>query len=232
VRHVDGNAISYVAVERAVTRQAERTAKDAARVRKATASGRGVDVVGRTLEGIAAPPPPAPAAAPSSGSRGRIVVGSSAGDPPGHVRGRVVDQSGSILPGVTVTLAAGDMRMTAVSQGDGSFLLTGVPPGTMTATAELSGFVPQRTQFTITGGARRLEIVMPIAGLGETITVTGAAPVMDANQVSQNVVNLQRRAAGVLPIRVDVPRAGTSHRFARPIVVDDETTVRFRYARR
>ena len=51
-------------------------------------------------------------------------------------------------------------------------------------------------------------------------------------QVSQNVVNLQRRAAGVLPIPIDVPRAGSSHRFLRPLVVDDETTVRFRYARR
>jgi hypothetical protein len=46
------------------------------------------------------------------------------------------------------------------------------------------------------------------------------------------VVNLQRRAAGVLPIPVDVPRAGKSHRFLRPLVVDDETTVRLRYARR
>ena len=73
---------------------------------------------------------------------------------------------------------------------------------------------------------------MPLGGLEETITVAAAAPVVDAQVASQNVVNLQRRAAGVLPIRVDVPRTGSSHRFSRPIVVDDETTVRFRYARR
>ena len=57
---------------------------------------------------------------------------------------------------------------------------------------------------------------MPVGARTETITVTGQAPVVDVMrattleaQVSQNVVNLQRRAAGVLPIPVDVPRAGT-----------------------
>jgi hypothetical protein len=46
------------------------------------------------------------------------------------------------------------------------------------------------------------------------------------------VINLQRRTAGVLPIRVDVPRAGTSHQFVKPLVVDQETVVRLRYKRR
>jgi len=49
---------------------------------------------------------------------------------------------------------------------------------------------------------------------------------------SQTVIDLQKRAAGVLPIRVDVPRAGTSHRFVKPLVVDQEATVTFRYKRR
>ena len=48
-------------------------------------------------------------------------------------------------------------------------------------------------------------------------------------QPSQNVINLQRRAAGVLPVRIDVPRAGTSHQFVKPLVVDAETIVAFRY---
>ncbi len=49
---------------------------------------------------------------------------------------------------------------------------------------------------------------------------------------SQNVINLQKRAAGVLPVRVDVPRAGTSHQFVKPLVVDQETFVSLRYTRR
>ncbi len=53
-----------------------------------------------------------------------------------------------------------------------------------------------------------------------------------AQEPSVNVQSLQRRAAGVLPVRIDVPRAGTSHRFLKPLVVDEETVVQFRYKRR
>jgi hypothetical protein len=49
---------------------------------------------------------------------------------------------------------------------------------------------------------------------------------------SVNVQNLQRRVAGVLPVRVDVPRAGHSYHFVRPLVVDEDTSVRFRYRTR
>jgi hypothetical protein len=49
---------------------------------------------------------------------------------------------------------------------------------------------------------------------------------------SQNVTNLQRRVSGVLPVGVDVPRTGTSHRFMRPLVLDEETTLSFRYKTR
>lgn len=79
----------------------------------------------------------------------------------------------------------------------------------------------------------------------EYVTVTSAAPSLDLRrqnerkadepepqQASANVSNLQRRVAGVLPVRLDVPRAGRSYRFYRPLVVDEETTVRFAYKRR
>ena len=49
---------------------------------------------------------------------------------------------------------------------------------------------------------------------------------------SQNVIDLQKRAAGVLPIRIDVPRAGTSPPLVKPLEVDQEATVTFRYKRR
>ena len=73
----------------------------------------------------------------------------------------------------------------------------------------------------------------------ETITVTGQAVIADRRVAmeeppmppSQNVVNLQARAAGVLPIRVDVPRAGVSHQFTKPLVVNTEATVKLRYKR-
>jgi hypothetical protein len=46
---------------------------------------------------------------------------------------------------------------------------------------------------------------------------------------SQNVTNLQKRIAGVLPVKIDVPRAGKSYKFVRPLVMDEETRVTFQY---
>src|SRR6185312_4794665 len=104
----------------------------------------------------------------------------------------------------------------------------------------------QRT-FSFDGRPRRLDFVLTVEGRAETVIVTSEVPdrdrrneaaqrgaepkSLDAVQQSpsQNVINLQRRVAGVLPVRIDVPRTGTLHRFVRPLVMDEETTVTFRY---
>ena len=52
------------------------------------------------------------------------------------------------------------------------------------------------------------------------------------NGASANVVNLQKRVAGVLPVAIDVPRTGTSFSFVRPLVLDEETKVTFSYKSR
>ena len=52
------------------------------------------------------------------------------------------------------------------------------------------------------------------------------------NGASANVMDLQKRVAGVLPVAIDVPRAGTSFSFVRPLVLDEETKVTFSYKSR
>ncbi|MGP0017451.1 MAG: carboxypeptidase regulatory-like domain-containing protein [Candidatus Sulfotelmatobacter sp.] len=59
-----------------------------------------------------------------------------------------------------------------------------------------------------------------------------APGVSNQNTASANVMNLQKRVAGVLPVAVDVPRAGTSFSFVRPLVLDEETKVTFSYKSR
>ena len=59
-----------------------------------------------------------------------------------------------------------------------------------------------------------------------------APGVANQNAASSNVINLQRRIAGVLPVAIDVPRAGTSFSFVRPLVLDEETKVTFSYKSR
>src|SRR4051794_28513804 len=59
-----------------------------------------------------------------------------------ELRGRVVDSQGGVLPGVTVTVrnqATGMYRET-VSGADGSYIASGLTPGTYEIVAELQGF--------------------------------------------------------------------------------------------
>jgi hypothetical protein len=172
---------------------------------------------------------------------------------PGQIRGRVRDANGAVLPGATVTLGINGTERTAISDNDGSFLFTGVPSGSLNLDARLGGFTTSRRSFTYDGQGRTLDMVVTVNGPGESITVTGERPIADTQTArravedrvtvredraqktvapSENVINLQRRTSGVLPIRVDVPRAGTSHQFVKPLVVDQETVVTLRYKRR
>ena len=96
----------------------------------------------------------------------------------------------------------------------------------------------------------RLGTTLEVGSVSEVVTVTGSGNAVNSLSVdglkklelqarqaqqlylltpSQNVANLQRRVAGVLPVKVDVPRAGRSYKFVRPLVMDEETRVTFQY---
>ena len=84
-----------------------------------------------------------------------------------------------------------------------------------------AGMVGTRGGPVIDGASlAQLEILAPNSG---------AAP---QNLASANVLNLQRKIAGVLPVAIDVPRTGTSFSFVRPLVLDEETKVTFSYKSR
>ncbi len=90
-----------------------------------------------------------------------------------------------------------------------------------------------------TGDGQRIDLTLAAGSLTESIAVAAQTPALQSREERQqneapsaNVQNLQRRIAGVLPVRVDVPRSGVSHRFVRPLVIDEESLVTFRYKRR
>jgi len=73
---------------------------------------------------------------------------------------------------------------------------------------------------------------LALNGRNHTQLAQLAPGVSNQNTASANVMNLQKRVAGVLPVAVDVPRAGTSFSFVRPLVLDEETKVTFSYKSR
>jgi hypothetical protein len=154
------------------------------------------------------------------------------------ISGIVKDTSGAVLPGVTVDADVLGVRRSATSGGDGVFRLSGLPSGTARLTAHLAGFTSQTQVVPFNQEPTGVNFTLSVGALQETVTVSGQSPAERKNEAgraeppSQNVVNLQRRAAGVLPIRVEVPRAGTSHQFVKPLVIDQAATVSFKYKRR
>jgi hypothetical protein len=175
----------------------------------------------------------------------------------GQIVGRVVDASGAPLPGAAITASGSGRTQSAVSDQRGMFVLSNVPSGPVTVTGQLNGFSSARRSFMFDQRPRQADLMLQVGAVQETVTVTAEAPLINtrssessetirmnefktmrsdnaqrADVPSANVQSLQRRAAGVLPIRIEVPRAGTSHRFVKPLVIDEETVVSFRYRRR
>jgi hypothetical protein len=74
--------------------------------------------------------------------------------------------------------------------------------------------------------------VMPLNGRNYSEFEQLKPPKNAPQQASANVLNLQKRVAGVLPVAIEVPRAGTSFAFVRPLVMNEETKVTFSYKSR
>jgi hypothetical protein len=160
----------------------------------------------------------------------------------GSIGGYVVDTFGAALPGVRIAASGAGQSQEAVTDANGHYVLSGLRSGPITITAEMAGFKRVQQPIVFDQRPRQIDLTMPVGELEETVTVQSSTEVVRPAQAqaarsqpsepSANVQALQRRAAGVLPIRIDVPRAGTSHRFVKPLVIDEETVVRFRYRTR
>ena len=109
------------------------------------------------------------------------------------ITGAVRDDSGAVMPGVTVEAASPaliDKVRTAVTDGRGIYRVIDLRPGEYTVTFTLPGFKTLRREglalpdgFTATVNAD-----LQVGGLEETLTVSGAAPGVDIQSVAQRTV--------------------------------------------
>ena len=100
------------------------------------------------------------------------------------ISGTVFDQAKAVLPGATVTVtneSTGQQR-TTVTAADGRFSLPTLLPGTYTVNAELSGFqtTVQTGLVLAVGQEVTLNLTLQLAGVAETVTVTGETPLVEA----------------------------------------------------
>src|SRR5215203_5630219 len=112
-----------------------------------------------------------------------------------ELRGRVIDAQSGILPGVTITVrnqATGFTRET-VSGSDGSFIASGLVPGTYEVAAELQGFKKfQRRELILeVGRTATIDIAMEVGGIEQTVTVSAESPLVDvtSKEIGGNITS-------------------------------------------
>src|SRR5215831_19327966 len=93
--------------------------------------------------------------------------------------GKVTDQSGGAMAGITVTLKSPALQVpqvTTVTGADGDYRILELPPGVYTVKFELAGFqTSARADVHLTtGSAGRVDVVMKIGALSETVQVSGS----------------------------------------------------------
>src|SRR5688572_17194124 len=104
------------------------------------------------------------------------------------IAGTTKDASGAVLPGVTVEASSPALIQkvrTTVSDDRGLYRIVNLPPGTYVVTFTLQGFnVVKRDGVELTGAFTAvIDADLAVGGLTETITVTGASPIVDVTSV-------------------------------------------------
>ena len=109
------------------------------------------------------------------------------------IAGVVRDTTGAVLPGVTVEATSPaliEKVRTAVTDSDGRYNLVNLVPGAYTVTFTLGGFSTFRAEAIelMAGFTATVNADMRVGALEETITVTGASPLVDTQNVRQQQV--------------------------------------------
>ena len=97
----------------------------------------------------------------------------------GRISGRVVDPSGEVAPGVTITANAGDQRSTSLVGSDGTFAFTDQRPGLYTLTAALDGFRTERRRVDVKAGETSIVDFRMRVGCIESVAVTDHPPLVE-----------------------------------------------------
>jgi Ca-activated chloride channel family protein len=109
------------------------------------------------------------------------------------ISGVVRDASGTVLPGVTVTISGPERRST-VSNQRGEFLFVNVRTGEYEVRYELAGFSPLIVTVTARAGStEQLRAELRVGSVADTVTVTSEAPVADVQSLARQATQDARK---------------------------------------
>ena len=119
-----------------------------------------------------------------------LVFGQTTG---ASLKGRVTDEAGAALPGVTVTVSNPDtgFSRSTVTGADGSYFFPSIPAGTYSINADLSGFASVTTEKVELNVAseREVNVTLKQASVKEQITVTAQAPLVETTPAIGTVIS-------------------------------------------
>jgi hypothetical protein len=110
----------------------------------------------------------------------------------GRINGTVTDNTGAVLPGVTVTASGPALiqPQVQVTGSDGTYRFLALPPGVYAIDFELVGFqnIKREGVRVVINQTLTVDQALNVATLQETVTVTGASPIVDTSttQVGTN----------------------------------------------
>jgi hypothetical protein len=116
----------------------------------------------------------------------------------GAIGGRVVDESGGVLPGVTVTVtnASTNVNQNTVTNDTGTYSLLYLTSGAYKVTAELQGFKKMVRDVEVRVGDRlEIDFKMEVGRLEESVTVAAETPLLETRTGSAGQVIGEKQIA-------------------------------------
>jgi Carboxypeptidase regulatory-like domain/TonB-dependent Receptor Plug Domain len=115
----------------------------------------------------------------------------------GSITGLITDQSGGIIPGVTVeatNTATGQVR-NSVTGADGFYTLPLLQPGSYDVKATLTGFKPvvRKAIDVSVGDTSRVDVKLTVGGLEESVTVSGETPLVETSHATLGITIDQQK---------------------------------------
>jgi hypothetical protein len=117
----------------------------------------------------------------------------------GGIDGKVVDEQGGVLPGVSVTVTGPGAPQTVYSDARGEFHVINLAPGTYTVTLALQGFsTVNRENVTVALGRNtELSVPMKLSSVAATVTVSGEVPVLSTKKVETGAAITQEELKSI-----------------------------------
>jgi len=120
----------------------------------------------------------------------------------GTVIGKIVDSSGAVLPGVSVQLTSPDAlgQFSGVTDGQGNYRVTNLPPAEYEVRAELSGFgtVIRKAPVRL-NAVTEVDFTLSVGTVAETVNVTAETPIVDPERAGLSV-NINNQALTSVPV--------------------------------